>query len=205
MMSLSKEQVAFIREDIRKRGIKDEDLLNELTDHICSMIEERGFDDGSFPEIHRVVMNEFGDLPLLQTVIDGISKNKKNTEMKTIKTSAIFLVAFASFLLFVSWLMENTGHPAVAALRTAALTLYATTGILVAVSIIRQRIKLLQLKIAVGLTAYLYALILLFLGIRQVNVEAGNNLINSLPYVFASAFVAAGILFVAIRKKLLLQ
>lgn len=60
MRKLSDEEIDFIWEDIRKRGVFTESLAENLLDHICCFIEEQPDDGRPFGEICRQAMESFG-------------------------------------------------------------------------------------------------------------------------------------------------
>jgi len=56
---LSKDQVDFILEDVRRNGIKTEELQLSLLDHICCVIENEMSPDKNFDEFYRSVLPRF--------------------------------------------------------------------------------------------------------------------------------------------------
>ena len=56
---LSKEQVDFILDDIRRNGIQTEELQYNLLDHICCVIENEMSPENDFDEIYRSVLSRF--------------------------------------------------------------------------------------------------------------------------------------------------
>lgn len=59
MRSLTDEQIDFIADDIRIRGVFTQSLQEDLLDHICCFIEEQD-DERPFEEIYRRALNAFG-------------------------------------------------------------------------------------------------------------------------------------------------
>ncbi len=59
MRSLSDEQIDFIADDIRIRGVFTQSLQEDLLDHICCFIEEQD-DERPFEEIYRRALDAFG-------------------------------------------------------------------------------------------------------------------------------------------------
>lgn len=60
MRSLSDEQIDFIAEDIRTRGVFTQSLQEDLLDHICCFIEEQDDDERPFGEVYRQALDAFG-------------------------------------------------------------------------------------------------------------------------------------------------
>lgn len=60
MRSLADEQIDFIAEDIRRRGVFSASLQEDLLDHICCYIEEQPDDERPFAEIYRQALKAFG-------------------------------------------------------------------------------------------------------------------------------------------------
>ena len=56
---LSKDQVDFILEDVRRNGIKTEELQLSLLDHICCVIENEMSPDKNFDDYYRSVLPRF--------------------------------------------------------------------------------------------------------------------------------------------------
>lgn len=59
MYELSKDQVDFILEDVRRNGIKTEELQLSLLDHICCVIENEMSPDKNFDDYYRSVLPRF--------------------------------------------------------------------------------------------------------------------------------------------------
>jgi hypothetical protein len=59
MRNLADDQVDFIREDIRRRGVFTESLQESLLDHLCCFIEEQP-EDRPFGEVYRLALEAFG-------------------------------------------------------------------------------------------------------------------------------------------------
>lgn len=60
MRSLTEEQVDFIADDIRFRGVFTQSLQEDLLDHICCFIEEQPDDERPFEEVYRLALEAFG-------------------------------------------------------------------------------------------------------------------------------------------------
>ncbi len=59
MYELSKDQVDFILEDVRRNGIKTEELQLSLLDHICCVIENEMSPDKNFDDFYRSILPRF--------------------------------------------------------------------------------------------------------------------------------------------------
>jgi hypothetical protein len=60
MRNLTDEQIDFIADDIRIRGVFTQSLQEDLLDHICCFIEEQPDDERPFAEIYRQALEAFG-------------------------------------------------------------------------------------------------------------------------------------------------
>jgi hypothetical protein len=61
MLSLTEEQVAFIENDIKVRGITSPDLSIDLLDHICCLIEHELDEYRNFEAVYQKTLLLFGD------------------------------------------------------------------------------------------------------------------------------------------------
>lgn len=77
MYCLSDEQIDFIADDIRQRGIHLPGLHENLLDHICIIIEERLEKEEEFETVYAAVIKTF-----------------YNNELKELEEQALFLVQF---------------------------------------------------------------------------------------------------------------
>lgn len=59
-MKLSAGHIEYIAQDVAQRGIIDDDLQEELVDHICSLVEERTVAGERFIEAYESVIRAFG-------------------------------------------------------------------------------------------------------------------------------------------------
>jgi asparagine N-glycosylation enzyme membrane subunit Stt3 len=66
MYNLTDNQVDFILDDIKKRGIKIESLQQNLLDHICCIIEEKMNDDDDFEQFYSIIIQQFYKNELLE-------------------------------------------------------------------------------------------------------------------------------------------
>ncbi len=204
MKQLTEEQVDYVKQDIKNKGVYSAALLNELTDHICSMIEEKGFEGPGFFEVYKRVVDEFGpsNFRLIQELTNKMVNNKKNNEMKTIKLIMVLLMAYATFVMLLSLFPEFNNNASVDALRMTGFMIFATTLLLLSFFLIRFRIKNIHLKFITGLLGYLSSFVLMVLGLREINFEAGNSLLKIMPYLLIGIVSSCGILLYRFRKNL---
>ena len=59
MFQLNDKQVDFIFDDIRARGIKNEDLQYNLVDHVCCIIEQNLKEGGDFENFYQQTISKF--------------------------------------------------------------------------------------------------------------------------------------------------
>lgn len=59
MYTITDQQVDFILDDLKKNGIRTESLLDNLVDHICSIIEANLPDNGDFEQYYHVILPSF--------------------------------------------------------------------------------------------------------------------------------------------------
>ncbi len=106
---LSKDQVDFILEDVRRNGIETEELQLSLLDHICCVIENEMSPDKSFDELYRSVLPRFfkNELKEIQEETDLLLTFKHYYAMKKVmlRSGMLSTVAFitGSFLKIMHW------------------------------------------------------------------------------------------------------
>lgn len=66
MYTLSEQQIDFILDDLRRQGIKLEDLQYNLLDHICCLIENEFDGNGDFEQCYRSVISRFYETRLTE-------------------------------------------------------------------------------------------------------------------------------------------
>jgi hypothetical protein len=106
---LSKDQVDFILEDVRRNGIETEELQLSLLDHICCVIENEMSPDKNFDELYRSVLPRFfkKELKEIQEETDLLLTFKYYYAMKKVMLRSGMLSAIAfitgSFLKIMHW------------------------------------------------------------------------------------------------------
>lgn len=70
MFSLTEEQIAFIENDIKIRGITSPDLSIDLLDHICCLIEDKLDEYRSFEDVYQETILLFGEKGLKEIQLE---------------------------------------------------------------------------------------------------------------------------------------
>lgn len=70
MFSLTEEQIAFIENDIKIRGITSPDLSIDLLDHICCLIENELDEYRNFDAVYQDVLSRFGEKGLKEIQLE---------------------------------------------------------------------------------------------------------------------------------------
>lgn len=100
-MIIHQKHIEIIQNLLKNKGVKDKDLLNSLTDHLCCIIEDLDvieFDQALAISIQKFELNEFENI---QLVTDYITKKSINNMKKTIFLAGYIATAFStSGLLF---------------------------------------------------------------------------------------------------------
>lgn len=92
-MQITEEQIEFIRNDIRNRGVKLDQLVNTLLDHICCAIEAHP--GKAFNTVYAEVIQSFGEQGLLKIQEEIIILNiKKEEKMKKVMYVTGFIATF---------------------------------------------------------------------------------------------------------------
>lgn len=97
MHSLSNEEIAFILDDIKARGIDFEDLQENLLDHICCVVENELKKGEDFYQFYETVLPRFfeNELQEIQIETNNLLRFKNFYSMKkTLKISGILTVFF---------------------------------------------------------------------------------------------------------------
>ena len=109
MFSLTDEQIAFIENDIRVRGITSPDLSIDLVDHICCLIEDRLDEYNDFGRVYQETLLLFGDKGLkeIQDETNRLLTFKNYYIMdKTMKISGYIsslMILFGAFFKLQHW------------------------------------------------------------------------------------------------------
>lgn len=109
MYPLSEQQIDFILNDIKTRGVEMEDLQLNLLDHICCVIEEELKPDGDFEQFYRQAIPRFFKKELKEieeeTILLLTFKNYFAMKNVMIKSGfiAAFLLIFGSIFKVMHW------------------------------------------------------------------------------------------------------
>mgnify|MGYP006313805075 CR=1 FL=1 len=84
MYCLSPQQIDYILNDIRARGVKLESLQLNLLDHVCCIVEQNLEADGNFEEFYNATIKTFykDELREIEQRLDGFRLVLTMTEMK---------------------------------------------------------------------------------------------------------------------------
>jgi hypothetical protein len=109
MFSLTEEQIAFIENDIKVRGITSPDLIIDLLDHICCLIENKLDEYRNFDTVYQETILLFGKngLKEIQDETNRLLTFKHYYTMnKTMKISGYvssLMILFGAFFKFNHW------------------------------------------------------------------------------------------------------
>lgn len=107
-MILSESQIEYIATNLKHYGVREEELREDLLDHICTHIEEGK--DTDFEEAYRNALQKFGGqygiFALQQHTFYIVSLQRSQLRRKIIYTSgfiATFLISSGSMFKFMHW------------------------------------------------------------------------------------------------------
>lgn len=109
MFSLTEQQIAFIENDIKVRGISSPDLSIDLLDHICCLIEDTLDEYRTFETVYQETILLFGEKGLneIQDETNRLLTFKHHHIMnKTMKISGYIsslMILFGAYLKFQHW------------------------------------------------------------------------------------------------------
>jgi len=109
MLSLTEEQITFIENDIRVRGITSPDLSIDLLDHICCLIENEFDEYRNFETVHQQTLLLFGEKGLkeIQDETNRLLTFKHyyfmNTTMKISGYVSSMMILIGSIFKFQHW------------------------------------------------------------------------------------------------------
>jgi putative ABC transport system permease protein len=95
-MTLTEEHINYIIKDIAYRGIIDEELGEEIVDHICSLVEEKMTKGIRFIEAYDSTIIAFGDEPRLQQLQDQTIQVTNNNTIVMVRN--YFKIAFRNLI-----------------------------------------------------------------------------------------------------------
>jgi hypothetical protein len=109
MLSLTEEQITFIENDIKVRGITSPDLSIDLLDHICCLIENELDEYRNFETVYQQTLLLFGEKGLkeIQDETNRLLTFKHyyfmNSTMKISGYVSSMLILIGSFFKFQHW------------------------------------------------------------------------------------------------------
>lgn len=91
--SLSEEQIDYILNDIKQRGVEMEKLQINLLDHVCILLEERLKEGDDFKKVYEEAIKEFFDKNLneIEKETKSLLKNKHYYKMKKVWYFILFV------------------------------------------------------------------------------------------------------------------
>jgi len=105
-MKISENQIEFIRDDVRNRGVKLNSLVNNLVDHICCAIEVHPGSD--FNSVYAEVIRSFGEQGFLKIQQETIVLLTIKKEEKMKKT--MYVIGFIATFLTTTGLLFKLQH-----------------------------------------------------------------------------------------------
>jgi hypothetical protein len=109
MYTLNEQQIDFILNDIKNRGVEMEDLQLNLLDHICCIIERELQPDGNFDQFYQQIIPRFFKKELKEieeeTILLLTFKNYYAMKKAMIRTGIVSatLLIFGSFFKLMHW------------------------------------------------------------------------------------------------------
>lgn len=190
MTGLSNYQIGYIRNDIKARGITSKDLLDQLTDHLACIMEEKDFTEDQFFDVYGEVVREFvpSNFQFIQNLTNQFV-TKKIIQMKTIKIIWTSLLCYAVFLFVLSYFLDHSNARDSEVLKSASFLVSGGAALLCAYYFIRYKTHSLNLRIIYTLIAYGCNFLLTALALRELNSAAGNTLMGVLIYVLMTVAV----------------
>ncbi len=108
MFSLTEEQIAFIENDIKIRGITSPDLSIDLLDHICCLIENELDEYRNFDTVYQDVLSRFGEKGLKEIQLE--TNRLLTFKHYYIMNSTMKISGYVSSLLILSGAIFKFNH-----------------------------------------------------------------------------------------------
>ncbi|MCK6650539.1 MAG: hypothetical protein L6Q66_12850, partial [Bacteroidia bacterium] len=108
MFSLTEEQIAFIENDIKIRGITSPDLSIDLLDHICCLIENELDEYRDFDAVYQDVLSRFGEKGLKEIQLE--TNRLLTFKHYYIMNSTMKISGYVSSLLILSGAIFKFNH-----------------------------------------------------------------------------------------------
>lgn len=109
MYQISDEHIEYIVSDLQQNGIENEDLINNLVDHICCILEQSVTNDSDFKECYHNTVRSFykNNLHELEEETNNLLTFKNYYAMKKVMIAAgaisVFVLAFGSVFKTMHW------------------------------------------------------------------------------------------------------
>jgi hypothetical protein len=109
MFKLSDEQIEFILNDIKQRGVKLESLQDSLLDHICCLLERDEETEKNFEGTYESTVRRFfkKELKEIEEETEQLLKNKYYYKVKTILYILLFVSLGCNVLLISKNIIQN--------------------------------------------------------------------------------------------------
>jgi hypothetical protein len=98
MYSLTNQQIDFIANDIRRRGIEIESLQDNLLDHICILIENHLKENGNFEACYQEVIRTFYSHSLKEIEAETLLLVSLRRPYLVLSRNQFFLLLFSFFI-----------------------------------------------------------------------------------------------------------
>ncbi|MCC6838165.1 MAG: hypothetical protein IT234_06480 [Bacteroidia bacterium] len=108
MLSLTEEQIAFIENDIKIRGITSPDLSIDLLDHICCLMENELDEYRNFDTVYQDVLSRFGEKGLKEIQLE--TNRLLTFKHYYIMNSTMKISGYVSSLLILSGAIFKFNH-----------------------------------------------------------------------------------------------
>ena len=124
MYTLSENQISFILDDIRRRGIESEDLQSNLLDHICCIVEHELEENGDFEQFYFTMISRFyrKDLKEVEEEIKSLLLFKNYYAMKKTMFGA---GTISAFFMSIGIMFKFMHYPGAAALIFAGIITFS--------------------------------------------------------------------------------
>lgn len=108
-MELSEKHIVFIDNSLSLYGVKDENLREDLLDHICTYIEEQ--ETGDFNKLYQQALQKFGGYASFQNLQLETNHQKLAKEIITVNKLKFSLGFVVILLLVVSLVFQMMSWP----------------------------------------------------------------------------------------------
>lgn len=200
-MELTSEQIQLIRKDLVIRGLKSENLINELTDHVATAVEAQLTDREEFQQVYSRVIEEFAPMNfhLIQQVTERLLFNKNYIKMKIAKFTSIIFLVYSTFVIAVAFFLPDTAFQAANALRIAGLVGFTTATLIGAYYLIAFQNASATRQLFYSIGAILLFSLFMSAALRELKLPVQDSLIAVGPT--AIVFLLVSFVVYYIQKK----